>query len=95
MSSYRTQPGSHDSGNCLTPRFGNQSPRTRAKPRCASGTRAPRLTTLRLFRFSVGIAAADADLRGFCRDADGLASRLGEPPGLPCGTYRGCWCGDA
>jgi len=46
-------------------------------------------------RKSPRIAAADADLGGFCRDADGLASRLGGTPGLPCGTYRECWCGDA
>jgi hypothetical protein len=32
--------------------------------------------------FSVGIAAADADLRGFCGDARGPVSRLGGPPGL-------------
>jgi hypothetical protein len=25
----------------------------------------------------------------------GPASRLGGTPGLPCGTYRGCWCSDA
>ena len=31
----------------------------------------------------MGIAAADADLRGFCRDADGPASRLGEPRACP------------